>query len=188
MLQGTNIHAALPVEIKRVRRHTHNAGSIEHRTQHIWPKLPRHAHDGATWHHQHRRRPCRSYPLLSTNLPDKLRHRRRRGDNADLYSARRCAWYCNDLACPKYWSAGSCKSNFWLHLYETAVHSRGCTGHTRVGHRELARSGELKRIGRWKNRRSPSLLRDRIILCWATSRLRGCRVFRRDMLYVTSFI
>jgi len=29
------IHATLPAEIKRVRRRTHNAGSIEHRTQHV---------------------------------------------------------------------------------------------------------------------------------------------------------
>ncbi|PMD16204.1 hypothetical protein NA56DRAFT_709010 [Hyaloscypha hepaticicola] len=51
-------------------------------------------------------------------------------DNADLGSARRWAWYCKDPACPKYWSAWSSKSNFWLHLYETAVHRADVRTHT----------------------------------------------------------
>jgi hypothetical protein len=51
-------------------------------------------------------------------------------DNADLCSARRWAWYCKDPACPKYWSAWSYKSNFWLHLYETVVHRADVRRHT----------------------------------------------------------
>lgn len=65
-------------------------------------------------------------------------------DNADLRSARRWAWYCKDPACPKYWSAWSCKSNFWLHLYETAVHRADVRTHTRVGRRELAREWRVE--------------------------------------------
>ncbi len=38
-------------------------------------------------------------------------------DNDDLCSSRRWEWYCKDPACPKYWSAWSCKSNIELHLY-----------------------------------------------------------------------
>jgi hypothetical protein len=43
-------------------------------------------------------------------------------------------------------------------------------------------SGESKRIGRWKNRRSPSLLRDRIVLRRATSRLRDVK-FSDEICY-----
>ena len=60
-------------------------------------------------------------------------------DNADLCGARRWAWYCKNPACPKYWSAWSCKSNFWLYLYETTVHHADVRPHTRVGRRELAK-------------------------------------------------
>jgi hypothetical protein len=61
-------------------------------------------------------------------------------DNADLGGARWWAWYCKDPACPKYWSAWSVKSNFWLHLYETAVHRADVRTHTRVRRQELARA------------------------------------------------
>jgi hypothetical protein len=61
-------------------------------------------------------------------------------DNADLGSTRRGVWYFKDSACPKYWNAWSCKSNFWLHLYETAVHY----GYARVGRRELAREWRVE--------------------------------------------
>ena len=47
-----------------------NAGSIEHRTQHVWP--PSVAHDEATRHHRHRRRPCRL--IYSIRLHDKQRY------------------------------------------------------------------------------------------------------------------
>ena len=60
-------------------------------------------------------------------------------DNADLCSARRWAWYCEDPACPKYWSAWPCKSNSWLHLYETAVHRADVRTHTQG---RTSRAGE----------------------------------------------
>jgi len=66
-------------------------------------------------------------------------------DNADLCGARRWAWYCKDPACPKYWGAWSCKFNFWLHLYETAVHRADIRIHTggtsRAGEGVESRSG-----------------------------------------------
>ena len=65
-------------------------------------------------------------------------------DNADLPSTRRWAWYCKDPACPKYWTSWSCKTNFWLHLYETAVHSSDVRTHTRIGRRELAREWRVE--------------------------------------------
>ncbi|KAI5863308.1 hypothetical protein GGS23DRAFT_566343 [Durotheca rogersii] len=65
-------------------------------------------------------------------------------DNAELRSARRWAWYCKDPACPKYWSSWSCKSNFWLHLYETDVHRADVRTHTRVGRRELAKEWRVE--------------------------------------------
>jgi hypothetical protein len=86
-------------------------------------------------------------------------------DNADLCSARRWAWYYKDPACPKYWSAWSCKSNFWLHLYETAVHRADVRTHIRVGRRELAREWRVE-----------------MVLRRATSRPRWCRLLRRNML------
>jgi hypothetical protein len=54
-------------------------------------------------------------------------------DNADLGSVRR-----------------SCKSNFWLHLYETAVHRADVRTHTRVGRRELARKWRVETEARAK--------------------------------------
>jgi len=82
--------------------------------------------------------PCRLIHTL--RLPDEQRHRR----GHDLCSARRWAWYCKDPACPKCWSAWSCKSNFWLHLYETAVHYADIRTYTRVGRRDLAREWRVK--------------------------------------------
>jgi hypothetical protein len=61
-------------------------------------------------------------------------------DNADMCSAHRWAWYCGDPACPKYWSAWPCKSNSWLHLYETAVHDADVRTHTHTG--RTSRAGE----------------------------------------------
>ena len=91
-------------------------------------------------------------------------------DNADLCGARRWAWYCKDPACPKYWVAWSCKSNFWLHLYETAVHRADVRTHTRVGRRELARDWRVETDWEMKEPKQPSLLRDRMVLRRATSR------------------
>jgi hypothetical protein len=51
-------------------------------------------------------------------------------DNTNLRSARRWAWYCKEPVCPKYWSDWSCKSNFWLYLYETALHCADVRTHT----------------------------------------------------------
>jgi hypothetical protein len=76
-------------------------------------------------------------------------------DNADLHSARRWAWYCKDPACPKYWSAWSCKSNFWLHPHETAVHRVDVRTHTRVGHRELAREWRVETDWEMKEPKQP---------------------------------
>ena len=59
-------------------------------------------------------------------------------DNTNLRSARRWAWYYKEPVCPKYWSDRSCKSNFRLHFYETALHRADVLTHTRVGRRELA--------------------------------------------------
>ena len=52
------------------------------------------------------------------------------------------AWYCKDPTCPEYWSSWSCKSNFWLHLYETAVHHVDVQTHiyTHIG--RTSRAGE----------------------------------------------
>jgi hypothetical protein len=76
-------------------------------------------------------------------------------DNADLCSARRWTWYCKDPACPKYWSAWSCKSNFWLHLYETAVHRADVRTHTRVGRRELAKEWRVETGWEMKEPKQP---------------------------------
>jgi hypothetical protein len=76
-------------------------------------------------------------------------------DNADLGSARRWAWYCKDPECPKYWSAWSSKSNFWLHLYETAVHRADVRTHTRVGRRELARAWRVETDWEMKEQKQP---------------------------------
>ncbi len=65
-------------------------------------------------------------------------------DNAALCCAHRWAWYCKNPACPKYWSAWSCKSNFWLHLYETAVHRADIRTHTQVGRRKLVREWRVE--------------------------------------------
>ncbi|TRX96528.1 hypothetical protein FHL15_002800 [Xylaria flabelliformis] len=65
-------------------------------------------------------------------------------DNADLFPTHRWAWYCKDPTCPQYWSAWSCKSNFWLHLFETEVHRADLRTHTRVGRRNLAREWRVK--------------------------------------------
>lgn len=43
-------------------------------------------------------------------------------------------------------------------------------------------SEKSRRIERWKNRRSSSLFRNRMILRWKTSRLREYSIFRQDML------
>ncbi len=76
-------------------------------------------------------------------------------ENADLCGARRWAWYCKDPACPKYWIAWSCKSNFWLHLYETAVHRADVRTHTRVGRRELAREWRVQTDWEMKEPKQP---------------------------------
>ena len=76
-------------------------------------------------------------------------------DNSDLYGARRWAWYCKDPACPRYWVAWLCKSNFWLHLYETAVHRADVRTHTRVGRRELAREWRVETDGEMNEPKQP---------------------------------
>ena len=60
-------------------------------------------------------------------------------DNAGLRKARQWAWYRKDPACPKY-----CKRLvLQVQLLATSVRDgcapRGCTDHTRVGRRELAK-------------------------------------------------
>jgi hypothetical protein len=72
--------------------------------------------------------------------------------NAGLGSARRWTWYCKDPACPKYWSAWS---NFWLHLYETAVHRADVRTHIRVGRRELAREWRVETDWEMKEPKQP---------------------------------
>ncbi len=76
-------------------------------------------------------------------------------DNADLPRTRRWAWYCKDPACPKYWMAWLCKSNFWLHLYETAVHREDVRTHTRAGRRELAREWRVDTDWEMKGPKQP---------------------------------
>lgn len=76
-------------------------------------------------------------------------------DNADLSRTRRWAWYCKDPVCPKYWSAWSCKSNFWLHLYETDVHRADVRTHTRVGRRELAKEWRVETDWEMKEPKQP---------------------------------
>ena len=58
-------------------------------------------------------------------------------------------------ACPKYWSAWSCKSNFWLHLYETAVHRADVRTNTRVGRRELAKEWRVETDWEMKEPKQP---------------------------------
>ena len=140
----------------------------------------RDVHDGATLHRQHRRRPCRSYLLSSTTW--RIATPTPTLDNADLCSVHRWAWYCKDPACPKYWSAWSCKSNFWLHLYKTAVHRADARTYTRVGRRKLAREWRVETDWEMKELKQPSLLRNKLVLRRATSRPKGERTFRRDML------
>src|SRR5437016_8881210 len=55
----------------------------------------------------------------------------------------------------KYWSAWSCKSNFWLHLYETAVHRADVWTHTWVGRRELAREWRVETDWEMKELKQP---------------------------------
>jgi len=69
-----------------------------------------------------------------------------------LYSARRWVWYYKDLAYPKYWSAWSCKSNFWLHVYKTAVHRADVRTHTC---RELAREWSVETEWEMKEPKEP---------------------------------
>jgi hypothetical protein len=77
-------------------------------------------------------------------------------DNADLsQTRRRWVWYCKDRACTKYWSSWSDKSNFWLHLYETAVHRADERTHTRVGRRELAREWRAETDWEMKEPKQP---------------------------------
>lgn len=76
-------------------------------------------------------------------------------DNADLCSTRRWVWYCKDPACPRYWGAWTCKSNFWLHLYETSVHRADLRTHTRVGRRELARAWRVETDWEMNERKLP---------------------------------
>ncbi|KIV98496.1 uncharacterized protein PV09_09698 [Verruconis gallopava] len=59
--------------------------------------------------------------------------------NVDLPSARRWARYCRDPVCHKYLTAWPCKSNFWLHLYGTAVHCEDVRTYAKAGRRKLAR-------------------------------------------------
>lgn len=94
-------------------------------------------------------------PTNLSTLFDYLTNSDTDADNADLCSARRWAWYCKDPACPKYWSAWSCKSNFWLHLYETAVHRADVRTHTRVGRRELAREWKVETDWEMKELKQP---------------------------------
>lgn len=76
-------------------------------------------------------------------------------DNAALRGDRRWAWYCKDPACPKYWNAWSCKSNFWLHLYETDVHRADERTHTRAKRRELARNWRVETDWQMKEPKQP---------------------------------
>lgn len=61
-------------------------------------------------------------------------------ENSNLPSCRRWVWYCKLRACPKYYTAWSCKTNFLLHLYETPVHREDAATRTREGRRQLART------------------------------------------------
>ncbi|KAI0502794.1 hypothetical protein F5B22DRAFT_45881 [Xylaria bambusicola] len=61
-------------------------------------------------------------------------------ENSNLPPTRRWVWYCKLRACPDYYSAWSCKTNFLLHLYETPVHREDATTSTRKGRRQLAKA------------------------------------------------
>ncbi|KAJ4361372.1 hypothetical protein N0V85_009413, partial [Neurospora sp. IMI 360204] len=61
-------------------------------------------------------------------------------ENSSLPPTRRWVWYCKHRACPDYYSAWSCKTNFLLHLYETPVHREDTTTTTREGRRQLAKA------------------------------------------------
>jgi hypothetical protein len=63
-------------------------------------------------------------------------------------------------------TAWSCESNFWLHLYGTAVHRADIRTHTRVGRRELAREGRVE-----------------MVLRRATSKSQWCRSQIYTMIY-----
>jgi len=54
--------------------------------------------------------------------------------------------------------AWSCKSSFWLHLYETAAHRGNIRTHTRVGRRKLAREWRVKRNWEMKEPKEPERL------------------------------
>ncbi len=60
-------------------------------------------------------------------------------ENSALAPSRRYVWYCELRTCSKYYTAWSCKSNFLLHLYETAVHRDDPNTKTREGRRQLSR-------------------------------------------------
>lgn len=40
---------------------------------------------------------------------------------ADLPSTRRCAWYCEDPACPRYWTTWFCKSDFCIFMKRLCI-------------------------------------------------------------------
>ncbi|KAI2625545.1 hypothetical protein GGS21DRAFT_307041 [Xylaria nigripes] len=65
-------------------------------------------------------------------------------DNLELPHTRRWAWYCKDRACPGYYAAWLCKTNFLLHLCETPVHREDPVARTRAGRRELARAWRVE--------------------------------------------
>ena len=61
-------------------------------------------------------------------------------ENSSLPHTRRWVWYCKNPACPKYYAAWTCKSNFILHLYETPIHREDVTTHARDSRRQLVRA------------------------------------------------
>jgi hypothetical protein len=169
MFQGINYSRSSTYRDKRFRRRTHNAGSTKHYTQHFWPKPLSDAHDGVTRHRQYRRCSLLTYPVPSTTW------RTATPTRITLTCVRPPRAPNTGAPCPISPTSGYiytrrlCTARMYGHIHGWDVASwRG--------------SGESKRIRGWKNRRSPSLLRHRIVLRRATSRPRWCRVCRRDML------
>lgn len=65
-------------------------------------------------------------------------------ENSRLPPSRRWVWYCKHRACPGYYSAWSCKTNFLLHLYEEPVHRNDVATTTRNGRRQLAKAWRVE--------------------------------------------
>jgi len=67
-------------------------------------------------------------------------------DNASLPRSRRWVWVCKLEQCLKHGTAWTCKTNFLLHLFETAVHQDDDLTKSRTGRRQIC--------GQWREERA----------------------------------